>query len=377
MNLQKLSNPYKLFFALLLNCLIPGLGNFIFVTRTLGTAIIFALSLWAWTMNNPRIILAWMLVMGIKAVIDIYVLPPLISKRQKEQLAKLNFAREQHEAISQKDEHHHLHPGESHSFGMPEDSDHIKAHQKSGELHVHSSDTNSHDYHPAYTKKPEQELLKLEIPGLESEAPEHMKRPSWHQHDEEKHSHGEAIPLTMLHSNESHPHSTEKADERKLLNQHEPENPLTSQHHEHKIIHPDSPLQNPHELREAFIHENAGVTENEDSGFDGVYDIYDEPDRENSIAADPQLFHKLGQSPEVSKNKEKPGTELELKIEHKAAEKSEHKLIQQNALAASEEREIHAPGQRKQELCSNCGRPREQRRPSCPACGTKFETEEI
>ncbi len=76
----------KLGLALLLNFLIPGVGNILLIGRTPGNVFCLILCIWAWTGHNPLITNSWMLLMAVKAVVDLYVMPGYLAKRHAEAL---------------------------------------------------------------------------------------------------------------------------------------------------------------------------------------------------------------------------------------------------------------------------------------------------
>ncbi len=82
-----LDNHSRLALVLLLNILIAGIGNLLLISRKPGNLICMLFAIFAWTTGDFRIVLAWYLLMGVKAYLDIYFADPMLKKRR---MAKTN-----------------------------------------------------------------------------------------------------------------------------------------------------------------------------------------------------------------------------------------------------------------------------------------------
>lgn len=386
--------------AALINLLIPGLGNL--ATTGLGVAnfVCLLIGFAATFQFGFKIKVAWFIVMAIKAYVDIYVSPSMVSKRHQEELKKLNAGQY----------------AQSHDFAS--EMDHAPHHKPSSTSGRAGDHAGSIDHEGAYDH-PGSYAGSLNHAGA-GEHPEHAPRHAWNAADHMRHEHstGSGVPpastpdhheshphphpqthtstdavtaaedyfnvnLPKAHVNHPHPvvHENHEAQHHSLL----PYQPLQLDHSvhpsgadpsehsqsSHQLLHAENPL-HPDESR-LEQHDPNHADEQGEFGF--ITDIYadEECDTETSLSPlEDGLIHQLGEpAAEAHTHSLTP-----LETGGSPLPQASHQLKQVDY--GNPEHGSPAPVQahkKREQLCPTCQKPREHRRPVCPACGTHFEDE--
>ena len=373
--------------AVVANLFIPGLGN-LAAGLKVGNFLCLLIGICAWAFFDYKIRIAWCIAVTVKAYVDIYVEPDAISRRHRDELKKRQGHQidsdqsASHHAVSQRNSDH----APAHTYtNQSKDSDHIgnshahadsSFHQQSAgrasdrpqEIHGHDFSMNQEQVHepehhasrPHYdpyahhkSEGSHNELVQQEpVAHHQSDKQDHLNSPG-HRPASDRDAMKEAedyIQQNIPTAHVNHPKPVDHSHD--LHREHPALLPYQAPHAEHSEHHPVESGEH-HKLHlqsENPLHVEMSNQETlaQSGEFGMISDIYGEEDDDSEAVLSPLadgVVHKFGETPAEPAAAESP----------------------------------HAPVVRKKrvELCPTCQKPREHKRPTCPACGTHFEEESL
>ena len=355
-------NHKKFGLALLINILLPGLGNLL-ITRSPANFLALFFSILALNSHDWRVILGWYLLMGVKSYIDVYVNPPAKEIRKSsehspefelETIGQGN--REFHELRESDERTFHASHDEVESYfeqNLPEAQ--VAQRQRSPinpSTHSHGGavglESGSRD--SSYEIKHHYANLHNEASGagtfshgapqpLQNLQPQPQAEKVHFAPVEEKHySHGAPLPL-----NQAAKQSESEAESENSIRIPQPEHSLP--HKAPVPLNAITALSRDGEEEIVESHHNTHVLLNQQKSIEEVLGDSNIPDK--------------GQTPQTDSEEElAPIMDL-----------YEDSIVTESSPSPFGT----SPGPDKVELCPTCQRPRSHNRPSCPACGTPFE----
>jgi hypothetical protein len=421
---ERLSKAKKLAIVMLLNLFFPALGNLLLIGKTTGNFVCLLICLLALGWQDWRMVMAWSLFMNLRAVVDIYIMPAHIARKRGEQQPSYLKGRHEESAFNYLSANegtgcpsHQLKNGASEKVGQPDEA---AAREHALE---HDRRPGADHFQTLPTGEPEDSGGAPQGHGARHAAGEHdwshgapLPHSAHHTTGEPGHSHGAPLPLNALHTTgeHEHAHSTPLS-----LNSHH----STGEHeHSHGTPQPlnachstgeslsnagnharnagsnqdaeaagsSEHIVNQHEVIDSLMHPVAATGEGrqrrvelaeshkaEESDGGVIYDIYDaeEEDGEESKLSpiSDGLFHTVGTAPAPAAVSQA----AVLLEEAETGEHSHHLSPVNYGKSQSEENQPAREHKKHVQLCATCQREREHNRPTCPACGTHYDTEVI